>query len=115
MVAKQRKFNPAKIIRARRIQEILDPDLGLIRYVTLTMDDFAEITKKCHTTAEISMEMLCRQLAPTNPGLTVKTIGLLPIDVVTRLMVTLKHSNYFLPVKPNQAAETVDLPKGDAP
>ena len=115
-MSKRRKFNPAKIIReSSRIQEINDPDLGLIRFVPLAWNDIVEIKKKNPAdTWEVAIQIVFRMLAPVNPGMTIETVKLLPIDVVTRLMTLLGGKNSFLAVKPNQAPETVGLPKGDA-
>ena len=114
--AKVAKFDLSGIIKkSRSIKEILDPELGIIKYATLTFNDVTEIMKKYSDPMEKSLQILYRQLAPANPGLTIETIKLLPCDVVTRLMVLLKDTSNFLPVKRNPAAEATNLPKGDVP
>lgn len=114
--AKVVMFDPAGIIRkSQRIQEITDPDLGLVRFVPLPWKDIVEIKKKNPTdNMEAAIQMVYHMLAPVNPGMTLETVKLLPIDVVTRLMILLCNKNGFLAVKPNQALEAVGLPKGDA-
>jgi hypothetical protein len=115
MSAKQRKFNHAKIIRESRcIKTILDPDLGLIRYVTLKHGDMAEIMKKYQDPMERGFQMVFRMLRPTNPGLMEQDILDLPFDVVCRLMTVLAPKNGYLPTnQPKPPVETVDLPKSD--
>jgi hypothetical protein len=116
MNAKQKRFNPGKIIRdSRRIQEILDPDLGLIRYVILRHDDMAEIMKKYQDPMERGFQMVFRMLRPTNPGLMEQDIRDLPFDVVCRLMTVLAPKNGYLPSNQPKPVETVGLPEGAAP
>jgi hypothetical protein len=110
----QKKFDPAKIIKkTRSIQEIDDPELGLIRYRSLTFAEIMDV-KKYPNPMEASLHLLHRMLAPANPGLTVESIKIMPIDVVTRLMNKLFEKNSFLQVTdPNKAFVGVGLPKGE--
>ncbi len=108
---KAAKFNPAAIIKkTSAIQQIIDPDLGLIRYRMLSVKAELELQKK-QPSVERDLEILAYMLAPTNPGLTVETLKLMPADVVIRLCSLLKVMNAFLPLKP--ATPNVDLPKGE--
>jgi hypothetical protein len=74
----------------------------------------AEITKKYPDLSDNGVQRLFRMLAPTNPGMTVETIKLLPWDVACRLLIVLIPKAGFLPSNQSKPAETVDLKKGDA-
>ena len=104
--SKAAKFDVAGIIKKSRvIQEIVDPELGRICYVTLTFNDMKEL-RKLTDPSENSAYMLYLMLLPANPGLTVETIKLLPWDVTVRLMTVLLPKNTFL--KPTQLAKASD-------
>jgi hypothetical protein len=53
--------------------------------------------------------MVFKMLAPTNPGLTIETIKMLPWDVVTRLLNALSTQTGYLP----KVTEATTLPKGE--
>lgn len=116
MSKSKKKFDLEGIIKkSRSIKKILDPELGLICYTTLTFNDVVELARKYRDPMEMSLQLLYRQLAPSNPGLTIETMKLLPWDVVTRLLNVLRDTSTFLPVTPNPATEAVNPPKGDSP
>ena len=110
------KFNPAAIFKkSQSIQAITDPVLGLIRYKTLSFTEITELWKQYTDPAERSFQLLQRMLAPTNPGLTVLTIRMLPFDVTIRLLSHVQEMTTFLPpvTTPNKAFVGVGLPKGE--
>jgi hypothetical protein len=106
-LARVKIFDPKEITRkAKQIREIVDEDLGTIRYVLLTYDDLTEIIEKHADNKDRSIQMLFRQLAPANPGLTVEDVRGMPYEVVVRLLTKLQKDGSFFPQKP--------LPSGSA-
>ena len=104
------KFNLAETIKKSRVIQIEVPGLGLVRYRPLTFNDLAELGKKYpNDPTQISLNMVFKMLAPTNPGLTIETIKMLPWDVVTRLLNALSTQTGYLP----KVTEATTLPKGE--
>lgn len=104
-LARVKIFDPKEIVRrAKDIREIVDEDLGTIRYVLLDYDEFNEIIDKCKENKDRSAQLLLKQLAPANKGLTVDDIRKMPYEVVARLLTKLQTEGSFFPrpQKPSQ-------------
>jgi hypothetical protein len=115
-LAKVKIFNPKEIIKkAKEIREIVDEDLGTIRYVLLTYNDLVEIIDKYADNKDRSVQLLFKQLAPANPDLTIEDIRGMPYEVVVRLLNKLQQSGFF-PQKtsPSGSASTPELRPSDS-
>jgi hypothetical protein len=100
--ARIRVFDPKEITRkAKQIREIVDEDLGTIRYVLLNYNELNEIIEKYQDNKERSVQLLFKQLVPANPGLTVENIKEMPYEVVVRLLTKLQREGSFFPRKPS--------------
>ena len=97
-LARVRVFDPKEIVKkAKEIREIVDEDLGTIRYVLLNYDELNEIVEKHKDNKERSIQLLFKQLAPANQGLTVDDIKKMPYEVVVRLLTKLQTEGGFFP------------------
>ena len=106
-LAKVKMFDPKELVRsAKKVREIVDEDLGTIRYVLLTYDDLNEIIEKFKDNKDRSIQLLYRQLAPANKGLTVEDIRQMPYEVVVRLLTKLQSEGSFFPRKPSASGST---------
>jgi len=106
-LAKVKMFDPKELVRsAKKVREIVDEDLGTIRYVLLTYDDLNEIIEKYKDNKDRSIQLLYRQLAPANKGLTVEDIRQMPYEVVVRLLTKLQSEGSFFPRKPSKTGST---------
>ena len=106
-LAKVKMFDPKELVRsAKKVREIVDEDLGTIRYVLLTFDDLNEIVEKYKDNKDRSIQLLYRQLAPANKGLTVEDIRQMPYEVVVRLLTKLQSEGSFFPRKPFKTGST---------
>jgi hypothetical protein len=95
-LAKVKIFDPKEITKkAKQIREIVDEDLGTIRYVLLTYNDLTEIIDKYTDNKDRSVQLLFKQLAPANPDLTIDDIRGMPYEVVVRLLTKLQQSGFF--------------------
>ncbi|MGB8780547.1 MAG: hypothetical protein WCD81_07860 [Candidatus Bathyarchaeia archaeon] len=104
-LARVRIFDPKEIVRrAKDIREIIDEDLGTIRYVLLNYDELNEIVEKHKDNKDRSIQLLFYQLVPANEGLTVDDIRKMPYEVVVRLLTKLQTEGSFFPhpQKPSQ-------------
>lgn len=91
-----RIFDPKEIVRrAKEVREIVDEDLGTIRYVLLNYDELNEIIEKHKDNKDRSMQLLFKQLAPANEGLKVEDIRKMPYEVVVRLLTKLQTEGSF--------------------
>lgn len=106
-LARVKVFDPREIVRkAGAIREIVDEDLGTIRYVLLSYNDLNEIIEKYKDNKDRSAQLLFRQMAPANPDLKVTDIGAMPYEVVIRLLTKLQGEGSFFPRKPSQSGST---------
>ena len=97
-LARVRIFDPKEIVRrAKDIREIIDEDLGTIRYVLLNYDELNEIVEKHKDNKDRSIQLLFYQLVPANEGLTVDDIRKMPYEVVVRLLTKLQTEGSFFP------------------
>jgi hypothetical protein len=95
-LAKVRIFDPKEIVRkAKEVREIVDDDLGTIRYVLLNYDELNEIIEKYKDNKDRSIQLLFKQLAPANEGLKVEDIRKMPYEVVVRLLTKLQTEGSF--------------------
>jgi hypothetical protein len=100
-------FDPKDIVRkAKQINEVYIEDLGTVRYVYLSYADLNAIGEKPMSDRERSVQILLKQLAPANPGLTADDICAMPYEVVVKLLVKLQGEGSFFPKKPAQAPKT---------
>jgi hypothetical protein len=103
-LARVRIFDPKEIVRkAKEVREIVDEDLGTIRYVLLNYDELNEIIEKYKDNKDRSIQLLFKQLAPANEGLKVTDIREMPYEVVVRLLTKLQTEGSFFqpPQKPS--------------
>ena len=104
-LARVKVFDPKEIVRrAKDVREIVDEDLGTIRYVLLNYDELNEIIEKYKDNKDRSIQLLFKQLAPANDGLKVDDIRKMPYEVVVRLLTKLQTEGSFFPrpQKPSQ-------------
>jgi len=104
-LARVKIFDPKEIVRrAKEVREIIDEDLGTIRYVLLNYDELNEIIEKYKENKDRSIQLLLKQLAPANEGLKVDDIRKMPYEVVVRLLMKLQTEGSFFPrlQKPSQ-------------
>jgi len=104
-LARVKIFDPKEIVRkAKEVREIVDEDLGTIRYVLLNYDELNEIVEKHKDNKDRSIQLLFKQLAPANPGLSVDDIKKMPYEVVVRLLTKLQTEGSFFPhqAKPSE-------------
>jgi len=104
-LARVKIFDPKEIVRrAKEVREIVDEDLGTIRYVLLNYDELNEIIEKYKENKDRSIQLLFKQLAPANEGLKVDDIRKMPYEVVARLLTKLQAEGSFFPrpQKPSQ-------------
>ncbi|MGA3192475.1 MAG: hypothetical protein ABSD73_08190 [Candidatus Bathyarchaeia archaeon] len=95
-LARVRIFDPKEIVRkAKEVREIVDEDLGTIRYVLLNYDELNEIIEKCKDNRDRSIQLLFKQLEPVNEGLKVEDIRKMPYEVVVRLLTKLQMEGSF--------------------
>lgn len=95
-LARVRIFDPKEIVRkAKEVREIVDEDLGTIRYVLLNYDELNEIIEKYKDNKDRSMQLLFKQLGPANEGLKVDDIRKMPYEVVVRLLMKLQTEGSF--------------------
>ena len=117
--AKIRVFNPKDLVRsAKEVREVVDDELGTIRYVLLSYGDLAEIIEKYPDNKARSIQLLLRQLGPANKGLTEEDIRALPYEVVVRLLTKLQREGGFFhqQTSPNGSTQTPELkPSGSSP
>jgi hypothetical protein len=99
-LARVRIFDPKELIKkAKEIREIVDEDLGTIRYVHLDWKELREIMKKYEDNTDRSIEALFRQLVPANADLKKEDVEKLPYEVVSRLIVKIQKDGAFFPPK----------------
>jgi hypothetical protein len=116
--AAAKRFNPLEILKStKEIRGVVDEELGEIRYVFLSSKDFLEISAKYpaakhpdfleHNTL-INLEIVFRQLAPANPGLTLEDVKALPNEVNARLKELLQggKASFFPPKQPTPKSST---------
>jgi len=109
--ARIKVFDPREIVRnAKQVREIVDEDLGTIRYVILSYDDATDIAEKYTDNKERSMQYLFRQLAPANEGLKVEDIRKMPYEVVVRLLLKLQREGSFFPPKTPKPSPNGSMP-----
>jgi len=97
-LSRVRIFDPKEIVRkAKEIREIVDDDLGTIRYVLLNYDELNEIIEKYKDNKDRSVQLLFKQLGPANEGLKVDDIRKMPYEVVVRLLTKLQTEGSFFP------------------
>jgi hypothetical protein len=116
-LARVKIFDPKEITRkAKQIREIYDEDLGTIRYVLLNYNELSEIIEKYQDNKERSIQLLFKQLAPVNEGLTVDDIKNMPYEVVVRLLTKLQREGSFFPQKhsPSGSASTQEPKQSDS-
>lgn len=104
-LARVKIFDPKEIVRrAKEVREIVDEDLGTIRYVLLNYDELNEIIEKYKDNKDRSVQLLLKQLAPANEGLKVEDIRKMPYEVVVRLLTKLQTEGSFFPqqARPSQ-------------
>lgn len=105
-LARVRIFDPKELIkRAKEIREVVDEDLGTIRYVHLDWKELREIMKKYEDNTDRSIEALYRQLVPANPGMTREDVEKLPYEVVSRLITKIQKDGAFFPQKQQSKSE----------
>jgi hypothetical protein len=93
-------FNPKELVRkAKQIREIVDEDLGTIRYVLLSYNELIELAEKYKDNRDRSIALLWKQLAPANEGLTFEEVKEMPYEVVVRLLMKLQTQGSFFPQK----------------
>jgi len=97
-LAHVRVFDPKELVRkAKQIREIVDEDLGTIKYVFLSYNELSEIIEKHKDNRDRSLVLLHKQLAPANEGLTLEDVKALPYEVVVRLLTKLQTDGSFFP------------------
>jgi hypothetical protein len=113
-----RIFDPKELVRkAKDIREIVDPDLGTIRYVLLDYKELREIMEKYKDNNDRSIQLLFRQLEPANKGLTVEDVWKMPYEVVVRLLTKLQTEGTFFPrpkPSPNGSTPTPERRPSDS-
>jgi hypothetical protein len=103
-LARVRIFDPKEIVRkAKEVREIIDEDLGTIRYVLLNYDELNEIIEKHKDNRDRSIQLLFKQLAPANDGLKVEDIRKMPYEVVVRLLTKLQTEGSFFQPQQTQS------------
>lgn len=105
-LSRVRVFDPKELIKkAKEIREVVDEDLGVIRYVHLDWKELREIMKKHEDNTDRSIEALYMQLAPANPDLKRTDVEKLPYEVVSRLITKIQKDGAFFPPKPQSKSE----------
>jgi hypothetical protein len=103
-LSRVRIFDPKEIVRkAKEVREIVDEDLGTIRYVLLNYDELNEIIEKHKDNRDRSIQLLFKQLAPANEGLKVEDIRKMPYEVVVRLLTKLQTEGSFFQPQQTQS------------
>jgi hypothetical protein len=95
---KAKLFDPKKLVEdSRTVRKVYDPELGLITYRTLTLDDLVEINKQ-ETNEEKNIVSLYLMLHKTYPDVTVDDVREFGLDAVVRLLKIIVGPTGFLQV-----------------
>lgn len=101
-----RVFDPKQILKqATEIRELVDEDLGVIRYCVLSYNQLQEIIEKCKENKDRSIQLLFHMLKPAN-DLALDDVKALPYEVVVRLLQKLTKEGGFFPQKQSKNGST---------
>ena len=95
---KAKLFDPKKLVEdSRTVRKVYDPELGIITYRTLTLDDLAEINKT-EANEEKNIVALYLMLRKTYPDLTIDDVREFGLDAVVKLLKIIVGPSGFLQV-----------------
>jgi hypothetical protein len=95
---KAKLFDPKKLVEdSRAVRKVYDPDLGVIAYRTLTMEDLIEINKH-ESNEEKNIMSLYLMLRKTYPDLTLEDVREFGLDSVVKLLKIIVGPGGFLQV-----------------
>ena len=95
---KAKLFDPKKLVEdSRTVRKVYDPELGIITYRPLTMDDLAEINKN-ESPEEKNITSLYLMLHKTYPDLTIEEVREFGLDAVVKLLKIIVGPSGFLQV-----------------
>ena len=95
---KAKLFDPKKLVEeSRTVRKVYDPELGLITYRTLTLEDLIEINKH-ETNEEKNIVSLYLMLRKTYPDVTLDDVREFGLDAVVRLLKLIVGPSGFLQV-----------------